>query len=556
MEGSPFGRYRLLQLLGRGGMGEVWRAFDTETDRVVAVKVLLEEFANDTAYQQRFRREARAAAALNEPHVVPIHNFGDINGRLYVDMRLIQGQDLESILRRGPLNPGRAVAIVAQIASALHAAHRTGLIHRDVKPSNILVAADDFAYLIDFGIARAESDQGLTNTGTTIGTWAYMAPERFTSGIVDSRSDVYALACVLHQTLTGQQPYPGDSVEQQIAGHMAVPPPRPSLVRRDLPTDMDRVIASGMAKDPAQRYPTTTDLARAASAAITVPTRRVPPTRPAPAYTPPAYAPPAYVAGPTRPAPAPPAPWWRRPVPALSAAAGVLAVVIAVVVALVGFGGNESDVAAKVPDPPRATKARTSSQTTTTTRPPPNIDSLLLGAPELNAIMGATDMTVTKGGDGLLDDEELVDPPECRAAALIVGKVTFEGTPVLDSRYQVVSNIASAGGHSVFEHVVLAESASAAKSYFDAQARIWSGCQNRRVTTTNKLSGQSATYEYLGFTQGDRVISLVQTLNGWTCQRTLGVRGGYLADVSACAAGSVTDQAARAVTDILNRTDT
>ena len=150
MEGTPFGRYRLLVLLGRGGMGEVWRAFDTATDRVVAVKVLPEALASDPVFEQRFRREAFAAAGLTDPHVVPIHNFGDIDGRLYVDMRLIEGRDLQSLLADGPTEPARAVWIIDQVASALHAAHRIGLVHRDVKPSNILVTEDDFAYLIDF----------------------------------------------------------------------------------------------------------------------------------------------------------------------------------------------------------------------------------------------------------------------------------------------------------------------------------------------------------------------------------------------------------------------
>ena len=194
-----------MELLGRGGMGEVWRAYDTAIDRVVALKVLPADLADDPVFQERFRREARAAAGLDEPHVVPIHDFGEIDGRLYVTMRLIQGQDLQKMLQAGPLPPERAVAIIEQIASALHAAHRIGLVHRDVKPSNIRVAENDFAYLIDFGIARAVGESGLTSTGVAVGTWAYMAPERFQSGIADARADIYALTCVLYQSLTGPE---------------------------------------------------------------------------------------------------------------------------------------------------------------------------------------------------------------------------------------------------------------------------------------------------------------------------------------------------------------
>ncbi|HXO54568.1 MAG TPA: protein kinase [Mycobacterium sp.] len=268
MKGTPFGRYQLIELLGRGGMGEVWKAFDTATQRVVAVKVLPAQLAADPLFEQRFRREAYAAAGLNDPHVVPIHNFGEIDGRLYVDMRLIDGHDLEHVLARGPLDPDRAVKIIEQIASALNAAHRVGLVHRDVKPSNILVAEDDFSYLIDFGIARGAGETGLTGTGAVVGTWPYMAPERFTTGQTDTRSDIYALTCVLYECLTSSPPFPGDSVEQQIAGHLTAPPPRPSITQPGLSPQLDLVIATGMAKEPDQRYGTTTELARAARSAI------------------------------------------------------------------------------------------------------------------------------------------------------------------------------------------------------------------------------------------------------------------------------------------------
>ena len=268
IEGTPFGRYRLIELLGRGGMGEVWRAYDTETQRVVAVKVLPANLANDPAFEQRFRREALAAAGLNDPHVVPIHHFGEIDGRLYVDMRLIKGRDLQALIAEGPLLPDRAVKIVEQVASALRDAHRIGLVHRDVKPSNILVTEDDFAYLIDFGIARAAGETRMTGTGNVIGSWAYMAPERLSTEQVDPRIDTYALACVLHECLTGSQPFPGNSLERQIGGHLSSPPPRPSALRNGVPAQLDAVIATGMAKNPDQRYSAVTEMAAAARAAV------------------------------------------------------------------------------------------------------------------------------------------------------------------------------------------------------------------------------------------------------------------------------------------------
>ncbi|WP_422750159.1 serine/threonine-protein kinase [Mycobacterium sp. WMMD1722] len=264
-----FGPYRLIRLLGRGGMGEVYEAEDTVKGRTVALKLLPEGLSHDPVFRERLQREARAAGRLQEPHVVPIHNYGEIDGHLYVDMRLIDGIDLRSVLLRGgPMPPARAVAIVRQIAAALDAAHATGVLHRDVKPENILVTADDFAYLVDFGIASAASEQSLTEIGTTVGTFAYMAPERFGSGSVTHRADIYALACVLHQCLTGAQPYPADSVSTLVTAHLMEPPPVPSRLRPGIPSAFDAVVARGMAKSAEDRYGSAGELARAGEAAL------------------------------------------------------------------------------------------------------------------------------------------------------------------------------------------------------------------------------------------------------------------------------------------------
>src|SRR6201998_4692890 len=230
VEGTPFGRYRLIELLGRGGMGEVWRAYDTASNnRTVAIKLLPPHLAGDTTFVVRFRREADAAAQLNNPHIIPIHNYGEIDGRLYVDTRLIEGRDLEEVLADGPLEPGRAVRIIEQVAKALHAAHEVGLVHRDVKPSNILLDKDDFASLIDFGIARALDETRLPSTGNAIGTFHYMAPERLGDHPSDdSRADIYALACLLYEFLTGQPPFAGASMGSLVAAHLNAPPPKPS----------------------------------------------------------------------------------------------------------------------------------------------------------------------------------------------------------------------------------------------------------------------------------------------------------------------------------------
>jgi serine/threonine protein kinase len=313
VEDTPFGRYQLIELLGRGGMGEVWRAHDTTIDRVVALKMLLPHFAKDPEFDRRFRREARTAARLDDPHVVPIYDVGEIDGRLYVTMRLINGVDLETLLKSGALAPERAVHIIEQIASALNAAHQAGLVHRDVKPSNILLGDNDFAYLIDFGIARAADDTALTSEGSTIGTWAYMAPERFRAGDIQPSSDIYALACVLYQCLTGEPPFPGSTLEQVAVGHMVAPPPRPSEISGTVPAGLDQVIETGLAKQTTDRFTTAVDMATAARRAITHPIARPatqvasapPPSTPTPPPGPPPAPPPL----------AAPAPPWSPPQP-------------------------------------------------------------------------------------------------------------------------------------------------------------------------------------------------------------------------------------------------
>lgn len=272
-EGSQFGPYRLRRLVGRGGMGDVYEAEDTVRERIVALKLMSQTLSNDPVFRSRMQREARTAGRLQEPHVVPIHDFGEIDGQLYVDMRLIDGKDLAGMLSRyGALSPPRAVAIVRQIGSALDAAHAAGVLHRDVKPENILVSSDDFAYLVDFGIASASADEKLTQIGTTVGTVKYMAPERFSDSEVTHRADIYALACVLYECLTGSPPYTGDQISV-IGAHLHQAIPQPSAARPGIPAAFDAVIARGMAKNPADRYATCGDLSAAAYAALAEPDR-------------------------------------------------------------------------------------------------------------------------------------------------------------------------------------------------------------------------------------------------------------------------------------------
>ncbi len=313
------GRYRLDGLLGRGGMGEVHRAHDTEHDRDVALKLLAAPLADDTDFRARFLQEARIAAGLNEPHVIPIHNFGEIDGRLFLDMRLVDGRDLGAVLAGdGPLPVHRTVALAAQVAAALDTAHHHGLVHRDVKPANVLVTALDFAYLIDFGIARdtRQPDTALTPTGSVLGTPAYIAPERFGPASPTGSSDIYSLACVLFEALAGRPPFPATDLAAVMRAHLLDTPPAVSATAdQPLPHGVDAVISRGMAKDPRARWPSATAMVDALSATTHpaipprsprdirrgTPPRRAGPTVAPPAPSPPRAAPPAPRPQPQRP---------------------------------------------------------------------------------------------------------------------------------------------------------------------------------------------------------------------------------------------------------------
>lgn len=268
--GSRFGPYELKHLLGRGGMGDVYEALDTVKERVVALKLLPEALAEDQEYRERFRREARTAARLQEPHVIPIHDFGEIDGRLFIDMRLVRGRDLRSLLKQnGPLGAARSVAVVSQVAAALDAAHRDGLVHRDIKPENVLITDGEFAYLADFGIASSAQDTRLTGTGSAVGSVAYMAPERFRDEEITVAADIYSLGCVLYECLTGRTPFSSSTIAALVAAHLYDAPPAASQ-QAGVDARLDGVVARALAKDPRDRFRSAGELAAAAQGALSV----------------------------------------------------------------------------------------------------------------------------------------------------------------------------------------------------------------------------------------------------------------------------------------------
>ncbi|WP_308160170.1 serine/threonine-protein kinase [Mycolicibacterium goodii] len=269
--GTRFGRYEIIRLLGKGGMGSVYEARDASKNRFVALKILADEYSQDPEYRTRFTREAHAAAELQEPHIIPIHDWGEIDGSLYIDMRLVRGATLRELLATGPLHPQRAVHVVGQVAAALDDAHKAGLFHRDVKPENIIVTGEtDFAYLLDFGIAERIGEDHITKAGMTVGSMAYMAPERLNGQATTAACDVYALACVLYETLTGERPFGTASMQHLLTAHLKSAPPQPSRANPRL-SAFDPIIARGMAKEPDERYGTAGALARAAGRALTTP---------------------------------------------------------------------------------------------------------------------------------------------------------------------------------------------------------------------------------------------------------------------------------------------
>ncbi len=340
--GSELGGFVIESIAGRGGMGVVYRARQRLPDRVVALKVISSEYAEDPQFRTRFEREAAIAAQIEHPNVIPVHAVGEADGTLFIAMRFVDGVDLRKVLtQEGRLEPGRAAAIVDQVAQALDSAHARGLVHRDVKPANILVSSSggrEHVYLSDFGLARhVVGSHGLTGTGAFIGTIDYVAPEQARGDPVDARADIYSLGCVLFQALTGTVPFPADNDLAKLFAHGSQPPPSALERNPTLPVEFEDVLKRAMAKDPDDRQASAGDLGRAAIAAAagtapTAPERTVATGAAAPAQTPPPVSP-ARAGAPPR-TPAGPRRKW------IWVGAGVAALAVAAGLAIVLSGGS------------------------------------------------------------------------------------------------------------------------------------------------------------------------------------------------------------------------
>jgi serine/threonine protein kinase len=286
--GDVIGGYRLDQQVGRGGMGVVFRATHIALDRQGAVKLIAPELAANEEFRRRFQRESRVAASIDHPNVIPIFDAGEEGGQLYVAMRYVEGTDLgELISSRDGLPAEEAVDVIGQVAAALDAAHARGLVHRDVKPGNVLLedrATGRHAYLTDFGLVKAVGAVTgvVTRTGQWLGTPDYAAPEQIHGGDVDARTDVYALGCLLFHAITGKPPFAGDTEVAKIFAHVSQPPPSVSDTRPGVPAALDDVVRTALAKTPADRHASAGELAAAARRAIGAPTPTAP-SRPVPA---------------------------------------------------------------------------------------------------------------------------------------------------------------------------------------------------------------------------------------------------------------------------------
>ena len=274
--GTEVAGFRIESVLGRGGMSVVYVAEQMRLGRKVALKVLTTELAWDEHFRERFVRESHIAATIDHPNIIPIYDAGETDGLLYIAMRFVQGPDLKEILKRGDLGVGRTIFLIEQLASALDAAHAHALVHRDVKPGNILLEeSTDHAYLTDFGVAKQTTARGLTSTGHFLGTVEYAAPEQIEGGPVDARTDVYALGCVLYECLTGLPPFSHGTEHAVLHAHLVDPPPSVSRVRPQLPQAFDGVIATAMAKVADDRFASCGELAHAARNAASGTARRV-----------------------------------------------------------------------------------------------------------------------------------------------------------------------------------------------------------------------------------------------------------------------------------------
>lgn len=599
--GSTVTGYRVERVLGEGGMGAVYLVANPELPRKEALKLLSAELSRDEGFRARFLREADVASQLDHPNIVSIHRRGQTeDGQLWIAMQFIDGTDADAALRTGKMTPDRAIHIVSEVAKALDYAHRQNVLHRDVKPANFLLSGpagpEERVLLGDFGIARAFDDASLTGTGQLMATVAYASPEAISGNPVDRRADQYSLGCSLFRLLTGKTPFADLKGQAAVMkAHLMQPPPRATEYASWLPPAMDAVIATALAKDPARRFASCTDLATAAKNALRQPTRNeesthrltpppiprqypAPPSMPVPTLGPsgpppgppqgpPPGPPPLRPTGqhppvrpgppPMRPAPSAPPSQGRR----TAVIAGVAGAVVLVVglIAVLAWPSGDSESAPTSTATSTAQAGTTAVDTTTAPPPPPtppppaaaaDLPGFLLNADDVAGVMG-TPLAANPMTSTMWDDSASIVEKECLSAYMPDQTASYDGSGWTDTRSQVVKqpNV-SHDAVSVAEAVVLFPTLEQAKAAAANITGQWNGCAGRTISINTPAGPVQWTFAQPS-TPGSDLTTIVLTKQGGTnvCGRSMTFRSNVVVDILACSP-SYTDQAVRIANQI------
>ena len=571
--GSVVAGYRIVRVLGSGGMGSVYLAEHPSLPRTDAMKVLSAELSRDPDFRARFVREADVAAKLDHPNIVAVHDRGETDDeQLWIAMQFVDGTDADGALRSGTMTPQRAVRIIGEVAKALDHAHERNVVHRDVKPANFLLSGPvdpgERVLLGDVGIARALDDVGLTVTGAVMATVAYAAPEVLSGAPFDRRADLYSLGCTLFRLLTGKTPFSAaNGMAAVMMAHLQAPPPRVTELAR-VPAGLDWVIATAMAKDPAQRFGSGAELAAAAAAALhdngggsamtmaAVPSAEVgsyphtpgsiPQWWQRPEGTRTMLAPPGSQA---HPGPAPGRPANRRRGWLIGGiAAAVLAVGGTVTVVMLSQSGTSTPASSDAV--PASASPSTSEAAPATDVPASALTGLLLASAEIPGNAAGDDVVLEQNTPNLPDDSATIDAKECLSAWAPAQAPVYAGSGFTGADVQFLRGLNKQQWQAgVIQAAVSFPSGTQAQQFVAAQTQQWGGCANRQVAVTPPGAAAQA-WTFAEPKTADGTTTLQANLaGGGSCQRALAARGNVVIDVQACHA-QPSDQAGAIVAAI------
>ena len=557
--GSLFAGYRIERVLGAGGMGVVYLARNPELPRSDALKVLSAELSRDADFRARFVREADVAAVLDHPNIVAVHRRGDWQGQLWIAMQFVDGTDADEALRAGAMTPARAVHLIGEVGKALDYAHQRQVVHRDVKPGNILLSGpvgdEERVLLGDFGLARALDDVGLTATGSVMATLSFVAPEVLAGHPFDGRADVYSLGCTLFRLLTGKTPFSAaNGMAAVVAAHLHAPPPKVTDEVPWLSAHLDAVIATALAKDPAQRFASARALGVAAGDALadrTVP--RTAPWQPIPSAQVDSYPPVSQPGAPpwwqhsgatgTAMAPAPSSDRWSAP-PTGHAAAGPPRrrrrwwIAAALATSVVAVAASITTVALTARSHPPTT-GPTPSAPASATPPPVRVSALpamLLPPEQAAGIVGSAKMVVYDTESLPYDSVALISEPQCVGVWMPAEHAAYANTGWTAVQVQRLHDDNDKPfGHEVIQAVIAFPSAAVAEKALADQTTQWSSCAGRSFTVGQNDQRQHRTFGPLTNTAG--TLAITHTLEGTLhlgCQHALAVRNNLAIDVAAC----------------------